>query len=204
MKVYIGPYKSWLGPYQIADLLQNIGFSEDRCEKIGDYLDKTWLRNFCEWIDNKKKRNVKIKIDNYDVWGMDHTLSLIILPMLKKLQEMKHGAPNVDDEDVPDGLGLRSTEARPKDYEWEADQNHFKRWDWVLEEMIWTFEQVASDDDDAKFYDHSECNYSDSKIIFSTENMSKLKVDREGLEKHHKRIENGLRLFGKYYQSLWD
>jgi hypothetical protein len=50
-----------------------------------------------------------IKIDKWDTWSMDHTLSPIILPMLKQLKEVKHGAPNVEDEDVPEHL--RSTSA---------------------------------------------------------------------------------------------
>ena len=200
MKVYIGPYSEWLGPYQIADWLQKIGFSEDRCDKIGDYLNKTWLRNFCEWVHEKKKRNVKIKIDNYDVWSADYTMSLLILPLLKKLREVQHGAPHTNDEDVPEGLGLRSTEAPLKENEWDTDDNHFRRWDWIMDELIWTFEQLVDDDAEERFYDHSEC----VEGLGFEERLSKLKVDREGLQKFNERIENGLRLFGKYYRGLWD
>ena len=28
--------------------------------------------------------------------------------------------------------------------------------------------------------------------------------DREGWTNHHKRIDNGTKLFGKYYRNLWD
>jgi hypothetical protein len=31
-----------------------------------------------------------------------------------------------------------------------------------------------------------------------------MKVDRAGLEAYQKRMANGFRLFGKYYQGLWD
>jgi len=34
MKVKIGPYINWFGPYQFADLFKYIGFSEETCEKI--------------------------------------------------------------------------------------------------------------------------------------------------------------------------
>ena len=34
--------------------------------------------------------------------------------------------------------------------------------------------------------------------------ISKIKVDHEGLDAHNERIKNGLRLFGKYYRTLWD
>jgi hypothetical protein len=30
------------------------------------------------------------------------------------------------------------------------------------------------------------------------------KFDIEGYQKHHDRINNGTRLFGKYYKNLWD
>jgi hypothetical protein len=30
------------------------------------------------------------------------------------------------------------------------------------------------------------------------------KVDREGMEAHQQKIDNGMRLFGKYYGALWD
>jgi hypothetical protein len=30
------------------------------------------------------------------------------------------------------------------------------------------------------------------------------KFDVEGYQAHSKRIDNGLRLFGKYYRGLWD
>lgn len=33
-----------------------------------------------------KERKISIRIDPWDVWNMDHTLALIIVPMLKKTQ----------------------------------------------------------------------------------------------------------------------
>jgi hypothetical protein len=119
--------------------------------------------------------------------------------MLIQLHETKHGAPFTEDEDVPEEL--RSTSAGPKENEWDTDDNHFKRWDWILTEMIWAFHQELQDDDEAEFFDHSESV--DSGGDFN-ERLGKLKVDREGLQTHQERKANGFRLFGKYYQALWD
>ena len=213
MRVKIGPYLNWVGGYQIAD---KIFFwhekypSEELIERwdyrlhdrFGEWLASTWIHKVCEWIYSKRQRTVKIHIDNYDVWGMDHTLSLIVVPMLKKLKEVKHGAPLVDDEDVPPKLRSTTKAAqRVKKNPWDTDGNHFKRWDWVMDEMIWAHEQLIDDDNDSKFYDHSAAHdpFDDINI-----QISKIKVDRKGLEAHHKRINNGLRLFGKYYRALWD
>jgi hypothetical protein len=78
------------------------------------------------------------------------------------------------------------------------------RWDWILGEMIWAFEQELKDDDESQFFDHSECG--DEKLPWNKDGQyeSKLKLDTEGLEKHQKRKANGFRLFGRYYQNLWD
>ena len=139
-----------------------------------------------------------VKIDRWDTWSMDHTLALIILPMLKQLQYTKHGAPYTHDEDVPEYL--RSHMAQPKENEWDTDSLHFMRWDWIIAEMIWAFEQKVTDDNDAPFFDWSQANH---KSPWDKDYVGP-KLDREGLTKHHDRIQNGFRLFGKYYQNLWD
>ena len=116
------------------------------------------------------KRKIKIKIHSYDVWSMDHTLSLVILPMLHKLKAVKHGSPFVEDEDVPEEI--RSTNAMLTPKEYDTDEFFHARWDWVLDELIWTFTQLVEDD------------------IRKKETQM--------------RVDNGLRLFGRYYSGLWN
>lgn len=211
MRVIIGPYRDWIGPYQIADYLQKVGVSEDRCFKIGEWLSKTWVNNVCVWIHSKKKRNIKIKLDRWDSWNLDSTLSHIIVPLLKQLRDTKHGAPFTDDEDVPEGLGLRSTECAPKENEWHTDENHFKRFDWILDEMIWAHTQLHPDTDwDSQYHsgvhDFSFEDVGDGSgacVIVTGPNDTHV-FDSEGYMAHSKRIDNGLRLFGKYYRGLWD
>ena len=208
MYVKIGPYTKWWGPYQIADLLQKIGLSEARCQKIGEKLSNIkWLVNLCEWIESKKQRKIKIRIDNYDVWGLDHTLSFIIAPALEKLRDNKSGGPNVDDEDVPEDI--RSDKALPKANEYDADSNHFKRWDWILDEMIWAFNEIKTAEWENKFHSGNidiEWVPSADGNFYTMEKGPKDThyFDKEGYNKHFDRIQNGLRLFGKYYFSLWD
>ena len=96
------------------------------------------------------ERKIKVQIDKWDTWSMDHTLAYIIHPLLVQLQATKHGAPLVDDEDVPEEL--RSTSAPPRENDYDTDANHFKRWDWVLDEMIWAFAQKLDDDADNQFH----------------------------------------------------
>jgi hypothetical protein len=195
MKVYIGPYVNWIGPYQLVDKLffWTEKYPNDELEerwdyrakdKFGDWLADTWVNKFLNWVYSKQERKIKIRIDGYDIWSMDHTLSLIALPMLLKLKEVKHGSPFVDDEDVPENL--RSTSA-PELTEEEKNFGHsdaflHDRWAWVLDEMIFAHESQNND---------WQNDYYDRK-------------DYEGMRIIEKRIGNGFRLFGKYYQGLWD
>lgn len=203
MKVKIGPYINYYGVFQLTDLfLKPFIKDEDKLFEIGKTIDEKFpfINNFCQWIYDKRKRTVKVKIDNYDVWSMDHTLSLIILPMLKKLKDQKHGTPIVNLEDVPEHLRPSEAEQAHMDETGETDDKFQARWDYILDEMIWTFTQLTTDNHDDQFYDMSE--WDDSNDM--SDNFSKIKVDEAGRDAHNKRIPNGTRLFGVYYQGLWD
>jgi hypothetical protein len=115
---------------------------------------------------------------------MDHTLSMLIHPMLEQLKETKHGSGHVDDEDVPEELRSTSAPELTKDQKdcGHTDDNFHKRWDWVLDEMIFAHYSQFNDWED-KFYDSK---------------------DYDAMREIEKRIANGYRLFGKYYQGLWD
>lgn len=235
MKVYINNYKNnWISPYTILDYMffwtDWSKCSRDRYAVINDekYIEPpawvdTWsdrLLPLCEalqWVLNKINRKINyVKIDRWDTWSMDHTLSYIVLPMLKQLQATKHGSPFVDDEDVPEEL--RSTSAPPKENEWDTDDNHHKRWDWVLNEIIFAFEHKVSDewqDDfrsgdidmkwipvDAKGNEVPKGEHSYYKMEDGPKHT--YKCDYDGIKQIEDRMQNGFKLFGKYYQGLWD
>ena len=213
MKIYLSsPRYHWISPYTILEHIffwkpWSEAFREKYSEDTQPYPE--WVETASEylmpiskgiqWILNKIHPEINyIKIDGYDTWSMDHTLSPIIHKMLVQLREHKHGYGMIDDEDVP--KHLRSIYAFPPT-PWEWDGNAEARYNWVLDEMIWTFEQLASGDGDSQFYDHSEVDPNEKDINVQ---ISKMKVDREGLNAHNARIDNGLRLFGCYFRSLWD
>lgn len=209
MKVYIGPYKKWWGPYQIAELIPFI--SEDTKWKIGEWLANTWVNDVCEWIHSKQERKIKVRIDRYDTWSMDHSLALIILPMLKQIKETKHGSPYVDNEDVP--AHMRHTLSKgPDDYETEDRWIHYK-WDWVLNEMIWAFEthlneawedQFRNGDPDIDWDLVSGVEGEESAMYKMKQKNPDYWVDYVKIREYNDRIDNGFRLFGKYYRNLWD
>lgn len=241
MKVYIGKYRNhWLSPYTILDYMF---FWTDwsKCSRwstqqaLDDHSrEKSKFVEHPEWVEKWSDRLVPVsqaiqwvldrvhppinyvKIDRYDTWSMDHTLAHIVLPMLKQLRATKHGSPFVDDEDVPEEL--RSTSAPPKENEWDTDGNHFKRWDWALDEMIFAFECKVDDSWQDAFRegeidwitvpidkDGNEVPKGEHKYYQMKDGPNHTyKCDYEGMQKVETRIQNGFRLFGKYYQALWD
>lgn len=222
MRVYIGPYKNWFGPHQLAeklcfwakkDIVDEYGMRDypEYVFKLGEWLaygkwrgiddipfdsknlfiekeQPTWLYLFLERIESKRKRKIKIKIDEWDTWSMDYTLALITLPLLKQLKETQHGSAQVDLEDVPSEMRMTSTQDwddqlvfdfynDPELSKQNIQCDTHDRWNWVMDEMIFAFEFIL--DEDLR-YSH--------------------KFD-QGVED---RAANGLRLFGKYYRGLWD
>lgn len=210
MKVILGPYKNaWVGPYQLADVLQYVGVSEDKCYEIGEWLASTWVNPFCEFIYKHnpfKHRKLVVKIDRWDSWNANDTLAIIILPLLKQLKEDKHGAPFTDSEDVPDSLKAMNA-PRVKD-DWDTDDFHFDRWDWIMDEMVWSFEQLQPSSDWESLYYTGDA---DLQFIDLEDGMSEMvhgpndtsAFDKDGYTTHYARIQNGLRLFGKYYLGMW-
>lgn len=149
--------------------------------------------------DDGKQPYTEIHIDDYDVWSMDCTLAKIIEPMLVKLANQQHGAPIVDNEDVPEEL-----HAPEKGYNHDIN---LKRWDWVINEMIWAFHQKTIDWEIQYYSGESDIYFKDIGNGYSEMKRGPndtFKIDREGMKKHQARMSNGFRLFGKYYESLWD
>ena len=241
MKVYINNYKDhWISPYTILDYMffwtdwskcsrnKSIQSALDELEgkykyiEHPEWVDKwsdrlTPISKAIQWVWSKVDRKIDyVKIDRWDTWSMDHTLSYIILPMLKQLKESKHGSPFVDDEDVPEEL--KSTSAPPKENEWDTDENHFKRWDYALDEMIFAFEHKVDDSwqDAYRSGEHdilwvpvdkdgNEVPKGEHKFNQMRDGPNHTyKCDYEGMQIVEDRMRNGFRLFGKYYQGLWD
>ena len=222
MKAVIGPYRDRIsGPLKLQDwyFAKRFGkFNYDYSEadytwydrviaKVTDAMMDVLNKTINKYLD-KNERKIKIHIDDYDVWGADHTIALVVHPILLKLKLKKHGSPHVDDDDVPEHL--RSTAAPPKENEWDIDDNTHARWDWVMNEMIWAFEQCAKDDKgEEQFYsgnvDFKFDKEEDSELYRMGHGPNHtFEVDRVGQKAHYDRINNGLRLFAKYYFGLWD
>ena len=237
MKIYKSKYRNhWFSPYTMFDYMffwtdwskcardhsirsldEERDYVErpDWVEKYSDYLTPVSLA--IQWVLDRVHPEINyVKIDHWDTWSMDHTLSPIILPMLKQLKATQHGAGFVDDADVPEEL--KSTSAPPKENEWDTDANHFARWNYVLDEMIFAFEHKVDDSWQEAFRsgdidllwipvdkDGNEVPKGEHKYYQMGRGPNDTYVcDYDGIQQIEKRMQNGFRLFGLYYQNLWD
>lgn len=166
------------------------------------------------------RRKVSITIDNHDTWNLDHSLALIIYPALLQLKANKHGIPS----EIVDNVGGEDWVAQDSfDFYKETHQESWeiaaKRWDEILDKMIWSFKQLCMDDY-GDLYHHGKTDWDfveadkqypnpvtgvmEPTYQLVDKNPDEHWFDNEGHQLHEDRIQEGLTLFGKYYRSLWD
>jgi len=119
-----------------------------------------------------------IKIDSYDTWNVDVTLSKIIAPLLKEFKSRTHSYPqNIDRDDLPSEL-----------YKEDAPEEN---WNHLLDMMIWSFEEASNSQREDEF------------VKFDSRG-NLLGIDEEAYQLYENKIRLGTALFGKYFHSLWD
>lgn len=233
MKVYLSNYRNhWLSPYTILKTVcfwekdEDVFYDLEDTGK-GKYVKLVnFLQPICyvwqKFLDLVHPPIKYVKLDRWDTWSMDHTLGDIILPMLKQLKDTKHGSPHVDLEDVPEELRGTSTEEWDSQmlfefyHEDEKDsyQQIHARWEWILNEMIFAFEHLVDDDWQEQYrsgvFDHKSvpCAWDENGKVTLYEWKDgpnhTYKCDYDAIFAIEERMNNGFKLFGKYYRGLWD
>ena len=147
-----------------------------------------------------KDRIIEIEIDDYDTWNLDHTFSLIAIPLLEKykedvLKDMFHPVLDSDVHYLPDDDNV----AEEKNNEWID----------IIDKMIYAFKGIADSPDFFVDYDsisHEEAKEKGYDLIDGEDlrlDISPFYVDREAQRLHNDRVREGLELFGKYFRHLW-
>lgn len=160
--------------------------------------------------DNKRK--IDIHIDPYDTYSADHTLALIILPILLQFKQEKHGVPS----EFADVGGEDYAHQMSFDFYQETHSESFdescKKWDDILDHMIWAFMEIAKDDYQDKYHHgHPDFNFVKDQVHPTYGQLYRMNnnnpdywVDYDGIRLHEERIQQGIDLFAKYYKNLWD
>ena len=177
---------------------------------------KVRLGNYRKKSDH---RRVDVTIENFDTWSLDHSLAYIILPALMQLKASKMGVPA----EFADVGGADYDSQASFDFYKETHDESFniasKKWDEVLDKMIWSFQQLVLDNWEEQ-YQHGTAHYEwvpttekylnpvnnqiEDTFQMVDKNPTEHWTDYEGMRKHEERIQEGLELFGKYYRHLWD
>jgi hypothetical protein len=166
----------------------------------------------------KGNRKVNVQIEHFDTYSLDHSLAYIILPALIQLKQSKMGVPS----EFADVGGADYDSQDSFDFYKETHDACFdiacKKWDEILDKMIWSFQQILCDEWEnkyhhgkAKFDWEPDQDYTDP-VTGKTEKMFRMVdknpkdhwLDINGMRLHEERIQEGLSLFGKYYKHLWD
>ena len=113
-----------------------------------------------------------------DVWGLYSHLNDILAKKLRAFRKLKmHGHP----------CSFKSVKA----------------WEKAIDKMIWSFENYEKTDKYFKVVGEWKMGKPDKDG--NTQLLSTgMKMDEKGLDKHYKKVEEGLDLFREHYGSLWD
>lgn len=165
------------------------------------------------------RRKIKVQIDKFDTWSFDHTLAHIIYPALLQLKATKHGVPG----DIVSGVGGEDWNDQDsfdfyKESHNEAFNEATKKWDEILDKMIWAFYQLTIDYDEKYHHGKGEYDFVETDKTFPNPVTGKIEktfqmvdknpdehwYDVEGHQLHEERMQEGFELFGKYFRNLWD
>lgn len=224
MKVILRKSVDWFGPYQLLSPLEKLlekvvkkyNLDEDLPFEIVSWIvDKIPREPFNNTHEFRKKlpwNKDIIKIHPWDTWSMDYTLAQIVVPMLKQLKETKHGVPcefaHVGGEEYSSQLCF---DFYSKDAGQLFDKHAEKRWNEVLDKMIWSFDQILIDANANVYWEPYWEDMDESEVVPDNniwermgEKHPRKKVNEFKREEYYAKLNEGFELFGKYYRNLWD
>ena len=130
-----------------------------------------------------------------DLWNLSDHLGKVIAIRLRAFRKMKKNGFPTDLDNVFDDPKKKTRTLN--------DKNGMRKWNEVLDEMAWVFENYNKDD---KYYHH----HGDMKWGEPDENGncrlldSGVTADKKKLKKHWHRVNDGLKLFADNFLKLWD
>ena len=150
---------------------------------------------------SKKKKLRGYTFSDLELWNASDTMAEFLLAILKEYKNMpRHGYPDMDEE-----------------------VNSLKKWEAMLDKFIYTFDQIARGYLDSPHNIASKCMCDEHPDAYewtieeTDKDLSQMKFTREDLhdqyftnevykkeEQYRAEIAEGLRLFGKYFEAIWD
>jgi hypothetical protein len=162
--------------------------------------------NLGRYNTGKQRRELEVKIHEWDTWCADNTLARIIHPLIVQLKKDKSGIPGqlcpyVEGESDEEGE-KRMEEAR-------------KRWEEILDKIIFAMRSIATGDDgDEPWYKRMPGKTRKQmmermherlfkNLPYTEEEEEVYKRRNEHVMEHSAKVQEGCELLGKYFRNLW-
>ena len=143
------------------------------------------IKNSIVW----RYQKIRFGYSKKELWSLDHTITDFVLPRLKAF---RHGESNDVTEGGPAGVPMLDGYDADKMGDEESDAM-YQEWLDILDKIIQAFE-----------YHKLGMRDVETNSSLWVQGGDEYKEYREEELRREKIIEEGLALFGKYYQALWD
>lgn len=128
-----------------------------------------------------KKKLAKYTFSKKEIYEADHTMATFILAVLKEYKKAdRMGYPGFD----------------------EADTS--EKWEALIDRLIWTFDQLVHDypDSPAEIARNKMYRDNPNTIVFFNQCITDEVKEKE--LKYRAYVQEGLMLYGKFFQTFWD
>lgn len=157
---------------------------------------------------HKTNRKVEIFVDDFDTFSLDNTLAKIIYPSLVAFKKARKRMPGVpieffDESSELDETGSHTIKA--------VDEAEIRFLD-AIDKMIWSMREIAEDypgesqfflKNGKKWKTVKDKKRTTKKTMARTLVETGTEYDVEGHKEYNNRINEGVRLFGEHFRSLW-
>jgi len=139
---------------------------------------------FGDWDDETvmyEDRTKIVEVESWDTYDLRSTLSMIIVPSLKKFKE--------------------DMDSHPSDMTMEE-------WEEIIDKMIWSFETIETNWESQFHHGNMDMKFVESKhypgameMVYGPNHTHW--YDEEGAKKYCEKIQEGINLFAKHFWNLW-
>lgn len=155
-----------------------------------------------------RMKGKKVYFSYRDTFSLDCTLSPVILSALKRFKEVVTSPEHQDWRGVP---GMVIHDMFP-DLKESADEEQMAqadaRWLEILDQMIYAFDH--KNEPDMKNYQFKfhhrvleRLENGGSRVSIDNDNEAEYQRYKADMEEHERKVHEGQKLFGQYYQCLW-
>jgi hypothetical protein len=166
----------------------------DRFQTIYYGIRRHWFDGwwFVKTFPKRYYQRLTRGFDYTEMWNLDHSIAKLVAPRLREFRDhyTEFKTPSFCFEKDPNNpSGLVDDEA--------GSEHAHKKWLTIIDQMLYSFEHLAKECD-------WDLSLEDMKVGEIKTGNPKYDAWCKSNNKHHKKMNEGFRLFSKHLGSLWD